>query len=215
MNWFKSQDGRGFLLALPAIFWLGVFFILPLFTIVVISFMSRGAGGVAELPYTLAHYDRTFGVFSVILIRSIRIASITTIVCLFIGYPLAFFISTRKNRNFQNLCLFFIILPFWTNFLVRTYAWRILLGDAGTINAILLSWGWIEEPLRLLNTEFAVLVGLIYGFFPFMVLPIYASIERFDFKFVDAAHDLGANDWTTFWRKGFHQHGASIKHNIK
>ncbi|MDQ7026194.1 MAG: ABC transporter permease [Anaerolineae bacterium] len=203
MNWFKSQDGRGFLLALPAIFWLGVFFILPLFTIVVISFMSRGAGGVAELPYTLAHYDRTFGVFSVILIRSIRIASITTIVCLFIGYPLAFFISTRKNRNFQNLCLFFIILPFWTNFLVRTYAWRILLGDAGTINAILLSWGWIEEPLRLLNTEFAVLVGLIYGFFPFMVLPIYASIERFDFKFVDAAHDLGANDWTTFWRVVF------------
>jgi spermidine/putrescine transport system permease protein len=203
MNWFKSQDGRGFLLALPAIFWLGLFFVIPLFTIIVISFMTRGGGGVAEMPLTTEHYERTFGVFSIVLIRSIRIATITTFICLLIGYPLAFFISTRKNRTFQNLCLFFVILPFWTNFLVRTYAWRILLGEQGTINSLLLNWGWIDAPLDMLNTEFAVLVGLVYGFFPFMVLPIYASVERFDFKFVDAAHDLGANDWTTFWRVVF------------
>jgi spermidine/putrescine transport system permease protein len=200
MRWFKSEDGRGFLLALPTIIWLGLFFIVPLLTIIVISFMSRGQGGVAELPYTLEHYERTFGVFSSVLVRSIRIAVITTIICLFIGYPLAFFISTRKDRMFQNLCLFFVILPFWTNFLVRTYAWRILLGEEGTINSLLLTLGWIQQPLEMLNTELAVLIGLVYGFFPFMVLPIYASVERFDFKFVDAAHDLGANDWTVFWR---------------
>ena len=203
MNWLKSQDGRGFLLALPTIFWLSIFFVLPLLFILVISFLSRGAGGVAQLPPTLAHYDRTFGVFSIVLVRSIRIAFLTTVICLIIGYPLAFFISTRQNRTFQNLCLFLVILPFWTNFLVRTYAWRILLGDSGTINAILLNLGLIKEPLQMLNTEFAVLVGLVYGFLPFMILPIYASVERFDFKFVDAAHDLGANDWTAFWRVVF------------
>lgn len=206
MNWFKSEDGRGFLLALPTIFWLGLFFVVPLLTIVVTSFMARGSGGIgiwpptAENPLTLEHYDRTFGVFSIILWRSLRIASITTVLCLLIGYPLAFFISTRKSQLFQNFCLFMVILPFWTNFLVRTYAWRILLGEEGTINSLLLTIGLIQEPLKMLNTEFAVLVGLVYGFFPFMVLPIYASVERFDFKFVDAAHDLGANDWTVFWR---------------
>src|SRR5262245_60682328 len=100
----------------------------------------------------MENYERTFGVFYVVLIRSIRISVITTIICLLIGYPLAFFISTRKDRNFQNLCLFFVILPFWTNFLVRTYAWRILLGEEGTINSMLLNWGLIKEPLEMLNT---------------------------------------------------------------
>jgi spermidine/putrescine transport system permease protein len=100
----------------------------------------------------------------------------------------------------RQFALFMVILPFWTNFLVRTYAWRILLGREGTINEILLKLGVISEPLQLLNTEFAVLIGLVYGFLPFMVLPIYASVERFDFRFVEAARDLGANDWHTFWR---------------
>jgi len=93
-----------------------------------------------------------------------------------------------------------VILPFWTNFLIRTYAWRILLGDEGTINGFLMNIGLIAEPLQLLNTPFAVLLGLVYGFLPFMVLPIFASVERFDFKFVDAANDLGANEVRTFLR---------------
>jgi len=132
--------------------------------------------------------------------RSIGLAALTTLVCLVIGYPLAFFISTRRNRLFQQVTLFLVILPFWTNCLSRTYAWRILLGDEGTINGFLLSLGLIDDPLPMLNTQFAVLVGLVYGFLPFMVLPIYASVERFNFRYVDAAYDLGANDLRAFLR---------------
>lgn len=201
MREFFSRDRwRGAWLALPGILWLGVFFILPLLIVLVVSFLSRGGGGVGQLPLTPEHYQRTFGVFSSILWRSVWIAFLTTLICLFVGYPLAFFISTRRSTMFRQFCLFMVILPFWTNFLIRTYAWRVLLGDQGTINGVLMNFGLIEEPLRLLNTQFAVLVGLVYGFLPFMVLPIYASVERFDFRFVDAAHDLGANDWRTFWR---------------
>ena len=199
-KWFAYQRKNGFFLAMPTILWLLVFFVLPLLIVLIVSFMSRGRGGVAELPFTAEHYGRTFGVFSIILWRSIGLAGLTTIVCLFVGYPLAFFISTRQNRLFQQVALFLVILPFWTNFLIRTYAWRILLGDEGTINGLLMGLGLIEAPLKLLNTPFAVLVGLVYGFLPFMVLPIYASVERFNFRFVDAAHDLGANDVRTFLR---------------
>lgn len=191
---------RSFWLAFPAIFWLGLFFLLPLFIVLIVSFMTRGGGGTAELPFTLAHYERSLDVFQPILTRSIWIALVTTFICLVIGYPFAFFISTRKSSLVRQLSLFMVILPFWTNFLIRTYAWRVLLGDEGIINSILLSVGLINEPLLLLNTQFAVLLGLVYGFLPFMVLPIYASIERFDFHFIDAAHDLGANDWSAFWR---------------
>ncbi len=199
-QWFRRKQKDGFLLALPTVAWLVVFFVLPLVIVLIVSFMSRGRGGVPTLPFTLQHYERTFGVFSIILWRSIGLAGLTTVVCLLIGYPLAFFISTRQNRLFQQITLFLVILPFWTNFLIRTYAWRILLGDEGTINGFLISLGLVSEPLKLLNTPFAVLVGLVYGFLPFMVLPIYASVERFNFRFVDAAHDLGANDVRTFLR---------------
>ena len=199
-QWFRRTQKDGSLLALPTVLWLLIFFVLPLVIVLVVSFMTRGRGGVAELPFTGAHYERTFGVFFIILRRSIGLAAATTIVCLIIGYPLAFFISTRRRRLVQQITLFLVILPFWTNFLIRTYAWRILLGDQGTINGFLTSLGLISEPLSMLNTQFAVLVGLVYGFLPFMVLPIFASVERFNFSYVDAAHDLGANDVRTFAR---------------
>lgn len=191
---------NGSFLALPTTLWLLIFFVLPLVIVLIVSFMSRGRGGVAIMPPTIEHYQRTFGIFSIILWRSIGLAALTTVVCLVVGYPLAFFISTRRSRLFQQITLFLVILPFWTNFLIRTYAWRILLGDEGTINGVLVSLGLISESLKMLNTQFAVLVGLVYGFLPFMVLPIYASVERFNFRYVDAAHDLGANDARAFVR---------------
>jgi spermidine/putrescine transport system permease protein len=139
------------------------------------------------------------------LVDSLWIAFLTTVICLVLGYPLAFFISTRKNAFVRQFTLFLVILPFWTNFLVRTYAWIGILGntDKGTINGVLMQLGIIQQPLELLFTPGAVLVGLVYGFLPFMVLPIYASVERFDFHFVEAAHDLGANDFWAFWRVVF------------
>jgi spermidine/putrescine transport system permease protein len=191
---------RGGWMALPAALWLFLFFLLPLGIVFVVSFMSRGGGGTIVMPLTLEHYDRIFGVFRPVIIDSIIIALVTTVICFIVGYPLAFYISTRQTKTAQNIALFLVILPFWTNFLVRTYAWRIILGNDGVINSLLLGWGIREEPLQMLNTDFAVLVGLVYGFLPFMVLPIYASIERFDFRLVEAGHDLGANDWIAFWR---------------
>ena len=198
--WLARKRESGFLLAIPTIAWLLILFVLPLVIVLIVSFMSRGRGGVAIMPFTIEHYQRSFGIFSIILWRSIGLAALTTLVCLVIGYPLAFFISTRRNRLFQQVTLFLVILPFWTNFLIRTYAWRILLGDEGTINGFLTSLGLINDPIQMLNTQFAVLVGLVYGFLPFMVLPIYASVERFNFRYVDAAQDLGANDLRAFVR---------------
>lgn len=201
MNLDRRSQVSGFLLALPTIIWLGVFFLLPLVSILVFSFMSRGQGGFAVPPFSTESYeDMFFGSYNIILIRSLRIAFTTTFICLIVGYPLAFFISTRQQNWVRQLTLFMVILPFWTNFLVRTYAWRIILGQEGTLNGVLQGLGIITEPLQMLNTEFAVILGLVYGFLPFMVLPIYTSVERFNFRYVEAAHDLGANDWIAFWR---------------
>lgn len=198
-----QERSQGFLLALPAIFWLGVFFFLPLLVVLAISFMSVGPGGVGVMPLTLEHYQRTFDVFRPVVERSVWIAVITTILCLIIGYPLAFYISTRRSTLMRTMALFLVLLPFWTNFLVRTYAMQTILGREGIINTLLQGIGLLQEPLQLLNTPEAVIIGLVYGFLPFMVLPIYASVERFDFRFVEAAHDLGANDWFAFWRVVF------------
>jgi spermidine/putrescine transport system permease protein len=201
-TWLTSQMRRHTetLLAVPALIWLVLFFIIPVLLVAVISMMTRGSGGSLELPLTFAHYQRTFTTFGIVLQRSLGIALWTTIICLLLGYPLALFIRTRQSASVRRIALFLIILPFWTNFLVRTYAWRMLLGREGVINNFFQMFGLSSEPLQLLNTEFAVLVGLVYGFLPFMVLPIYASVERFDFHFLEAAFDLGANKWQAFLR---------------
>lgn len=193
-------QNRGFLLALPAIVWLGIFFLLPLLIVLIISFMTRGSGGNPIFPFTFAHYERVFGTFWSVIWRSLVISFATTVICLLAGYPIAFYIRTRRTEFGKQLALFMVILPFWTNFLVRIYAWRVILGREGILNSALLNLQLIQEPLELLNTEFSVLLGIVYGFLPFMVLPIYASLSRFDFRFAEAGYDLGANDWSVFWR---------------
>ena len=195
----NSTQSRGFRLALPAIIWMIFFFVVPLGIVLFMSFLTT-RGGQGVMPLTLSHYERTFDVFISVVIRSLRVASFTTIICLIIGYPLAFFISTRSTARMRQIALFMILLPFWTNFLVRTYALQTIMGREGTINTILQNLGIISEPIQMLNTSGAVMVGLVYGFLPFMVLPIYASIERFDFRLIEAAYDLGANDWYAFWK---------------
>jgi spermidine/putrescine transport system permease protein len=197
------QNRRSLLLALPAIIWMVGFFLAPVVIVLVVSFLTRGRGGVGQLPFTLANYQRVVELFGPVIIDSLWIALVTTIICLLVGYPLAFFISTRKDARVRALALFMIILPFWTNFLVRTYALQTILGRDGIINGTLLNLGLLGEPMQLLNTPEAVLFGLVYGYLPFMVLPIYASVERFDFRYVEAAHDLGANDLWAFLRVVF------------
>lgn len=195
-----AARGRSFALASPTIFWIVVFFLLPLVFVLGASFLSRGVGGLPVPPLTLGQYDRTLRVFGPVILRSAWVALLTTGLSLLVGYPLAFFISRRRSAATRMVLLFLVLLPFWTNFLVRTYALITILQRDGLLNGALQRLGFIQEPLQLLYTPGAVLVGLLYGYLPFMVLPIYASVERLDMRFVEAAFDLGANDWRAFWR---------------
>jgi spermidine/putrescine transport system permease protein len=130
-----------------------------------------------------------------IFVRSLVLALVTTVICLAVSYPFAFYIATRAPR-LRNVLLVFVMIPFWSNFLVRTYAWRVILGSEGPLSQASELLG--GEPFRLLFTNTAVLIGLVYGFMPFMVLPLYAALERMDWRLVEAARDLYANGWTAF-----------------
>jgi spermidine/putrescine transport system permease protein len=189
-----------FIFLFPATAWLLLFFIVPLLIVLLYSFLERGTYGGITWEFTLRNYQRvTSGLYLGVVWRSIWLALITTVACLLIGYPLAFFITTSSSR-WRNALLLLVIIPFWTNFLVRTYAWIILLRTEGVFNVALQSTQLIDEPLTLLFTPFAVTIGLIYGYLPFMILPLYATMERFNFSLVEAAQDLGANDLRTFFR---------------
>ena len=188
------------ILLLPTTLWLLIFFIIPLLIVLIYSFLERGTYGGVTWEFTLSNYQRLVnGLYFNIFWRSLGLAALTTVICLIIGYPLAFFIATRPSR-WRNILLFLVIIPFWTNFLVRTYAWIMILRSEGIINTLLINLHLVKDPLDLLFTPLAVTVGLIYGYLPFMVLPLYATIERFNFSLVEAAQDLGANDLKTFWR---------------
>jgi len=182
--------------------WLILFFNLPILIVLFISFVERGRAGGIVLPpvFTLESYAQFFDpLYLGILWNSVRIALVVTFVCLFVGYPLAYFI-TKQHPKIRNILLLLVMIPFWTNFLVRTYALMTLMGSEGIVNSILVSLHLTSQPLDLLYNEFAVVVGLVYGYLPFAVLPMYASIEKFEFSLMEAAADLGANTLRSFWR---------------
>jgi spermidine/putrescine transport system permease protein len=171
----------------------------PLVFILAYSFLNRGAYGGVMPPWTLANYARFFDpLYLAILWRSALLAAAATGVCILLGFPLALFISRSGSR--KSLYLQLVMLPFWTSFLVRTYAWQFLLRDTGLLNTILTGSGLIQEPLPLLYNDGAVLVGLVYGYLPFMVLPVYVALERIDPSLIEAAADLGARPWAALWR---------------
>src|SRR5215472_16422412 len=174
-------------------------FAAPLAIIFAYSLLTRGTWGGISRPWSIESYQRLADTLYLgIVWRSFWIAGAATVLCLLLGFPLALFISRSGKR--KNLYLQLVILPFWTSFLVRTYAWLFLLRDTGLINTALQRLGLIHDPLPLLYNDGAVLLGLVYGFLPFMVLPSYATLERLDPSLVDAAADLGAKPWTALWR---------------
>lgn len=187
------------LLLTPGLLWLLLFFALPLVIIFVYSFMTNDALGRVVYEPTLNNYITIFtqSLYVNAYWRSIWTSVLTTVICLLIGYPLAVFIA-RSPQQWRMPLLMLILIPFWTNFLVRIYAWQIILANNGIINGLLEIVG--VGRLTLLNTEGATLIGLIYGELPFMVLPLYAAIDRFDFTLMEAAADLGANKVQAFLR---------------
>lgn len=173
-------------------------FLVPLSIIVAYSFQTRGVYGGVAGPWTLENYGRLLDpLYGTILWRSVVMSVISTVLCLVLAFPLALFIA-RASQRWKGIFLYLVILPFWTSFLVRTYAWMFLLRDTGLINSILLSMNIIREPLPLLYNESAVVVGLVYGYLPFAVLPLFSNLDRLDRNLLEAAADLGARPMDTF-----------------
>src|SRR6202000_891623 len=184
---------------LPTWLWMIALFIAPFAIVVAYSFLTRGVYGGVEQPWTLESYQRLVDpLYLVILLRSFLMALAATFLCLVFAFPAALFIS--RATKYKNLYLQLVMLPFWTSFLVRTYAWLFLLRDTGLINTALQKIGIIHAPLPLLYNDGAVLLGLVYGYLPFMVLPIYATLERLDPPLAEAAADLGARPFRALIR---------------
>jgi spermidine/putrescine transport system permease protein len=193
----KADARRGMLIASPAAFYLILFFAVPLVIVFVYSFATRSSTGLTLLEgWNLDSYRRLWDpLVGEIAVRSLVLAATTTIICLIASYPLAYYMATRVGRT-RYLLLVLVMIPFWSNFLVRTYAWRVLLGTDGPLSQLSQALG--GEPFRILFTNTAVLIGLVYGFLPFMVLPLYAALERMDWSLVEAGRDLYASGWKAF-----------------
>lgn len=193
----------------PSTLWIGLLYVVPSILIIIYSFLTRKRGGGVIWEFTLEAYNKLFSYnpdsffindFMTIILRTFWWGFLTALICLLIGYPLAFYISRQKPST-RNALLFLMVVPFWTNFLVRIYAWKFILSNNGLINVILVNLGMSRIPL--INTPMAVIIGLVYGSLPFMVLPLYASIDRFDYSYVEAAQDLGASYFRVFTRVFF------------
>ncbi len=202
MTTFTARPARtplaAWLLLAPLAGWLLLFVVAPTALLVVISFCERDFIGRTVYHFTWANYVRAFDpVYLTILLRSVGFAALTTAVCLLAGYPLAYFIA-RCGARARAYLLVLVMIPFWTSFLIRTYAWIIILAHDGLVNGLLVSARLLAEPADLLYTPGAVVLGLIHNYLPFMVLPIYASVEKLDRSLVEAATDLGAGPWRAF-----------------
>lgn len=186
------------LLSTPYILWTVLFTIVPLIIILIFSLSASSKIGSLSTDFTLDRYVQFFEpIYADVFFRSIKLSLYSTVFCLILGYPVAYIIANKKMRM-RNFLILFIILPQWTNFLLRTYAWMSILKDNGPINSFLINIGLIKEPLTLLYTDGAVLMGMVYNFLPYMILPIYTVILKIDKAYVEAARDLGASSAITF-----------------
>lgn len=187
----------------PVTLWLGLFFLVPLLLILAYSFGTSGVYGGITLGFNPGNYLKVFDpLYLEIVVRTFIIAGINTLLCLLLGYPLAYFIAF-KGRRWRNILILMVMVPFWTSFLIRAYAWVVILNGNGIANKTLQFLGLTSEPINLIYTPGAVTLGMMYAYLPFMILPLYAALEKFDSRLKEAAQDLGASKWHTFWRVTF------------
>ena len=181
------------------VLWLLLFALIPNIIMFVVSFMEYDSSSFVKAVFTLDNYKQFFSDdYFKIFINSFKIAAIATLLCLIIGYPFAYILARSKSR-YKGLLALLVVIPYWTSALIRTYAIFYMLSANGLINTILIKIGIIDAPLKLLYTEGAVIFGFVYTLLPFMILPLYATIEKFDFKYIEAAQDLGASKIRTFY----------------
>ena len=214
---FSRMPGRSFVIGVPFA-WLGVFFLLPFCILLYISFVDMGGDihpfkpiwdpqtGILSLKYenywSIFRSSEGGELFKTLYVeayvRSIWYALWTAVLCLVIGYPFAYFIA-RSPASVRPALLMMVMLPFWTSFLLRVYAWKGILADQGVVNRLLLALGLITEPVQMLYTNVSMLVGMTYVYLPFMVLPLYATLSKLDLRLLEAAYDLGASPFKAFW----------------
>jgi spermidine/putrescine transport system permease protein len=196
----EDRAAQGLSLMAPANLYLFVFMVLPLILVGILSFLSRGTYGEVEFTFNAGNYARLFDpIYGKILLYSFGVGLGTTVITILIGYPLAYYIARSPVRQ-RSLLLFLILVPFWTNFVIRVYAWIMILRGGGFLDT-LLQWLHItEKPLGLLYSPTAVMIGMVYEFLPFMILPLYTSLEKIENAILEAAADLGAPPWRVFLR---------------
>ena len=222
LQWTRLLPGARFVIGLPYL-WLVVFFVVPFLILVRISVTDMGNGvdpfaplitaadGVWHILLKYHNYLSIVGeqgddgvmvwgqtIYIEAYITSVKYAFWTTVLCLLIGYPFAYFIARAKASR-QPALLMLVMLPFWTSFLLRVYAWKGILADQGVLNNLLMWVGITHEPIQMLYTDVSMLVGMTYVYCPFMILPLYANLVKMDFRLLEAAHDLGASPWHAFW----------------
>jgi spermidine/putrescine transport system permease protein len=199
-NGIKSliKSETPYFLMMPAIVWQVLFFYIPIAIIIGLSFTKHGISFWQNI--TLANYGSLFEwPYFKIIFRSLIFAFSNALVCLIFAYPVAYFLA-RKVKKFQNVMLFFLILPFWTNILVQIYAWFFVLERNGLLNSILLKLGMIQEPLHMLNSMPSIFLVMCYCYLPFMIMPLFTTLEKIDERLIESSYDLGANSWQTFFK---------------
>lgn len=180
--------------------WLLLFVFIPNVMIIGTSFLTRDEANLIEMTFTIDNYLRLFDpLYAKVLWHSFYMAIVATLICLVVGYPFAYMVAKMPER-WRPVMLFLIIVPFWTNSLIRTYGLKIVLGTQGILNKSLMAMEIIDKPLRIMYTETAVMIGLVYILLPFMILPLYSAIEKLDGTYLEAARDLGANKLQTLWK---------------
>lgn len=193
-------DQIPFFMSMPALLWQGIFLYIPLVSIFIISFIRISHG---SFFLTLEHYSALLDTnYFKIILRSAMLASVTATVCLLLAYPVVYFIVFRL-KQIKNILLFFLILPFWTSLLVQAYAWFYVLEKYGLVNSILLQLGLISSPLHLLNTQMATYLVMVYCYLPYMILPLFTTLEKLDRRLIEASLDLGATPLQTLFRVTF------------
>ena len=195
----KRRNLASWALTAPALIWLIIFFLIPYLIVVIYSFLTPDIYDV-KFELSLDAYRQAFNPdYLMTLFQSFRLAILTTVLCLLLGFPVAYFIARAKDKT-KNTLLVFIIIPFWTNLIIRIFSWRIFLAYNGVLNDMLINIGLISQPLEIMRTDLAVILVMVYVYLPYMILPLYSVLEKMDFTLLHAAMDLGANEIKAFFR---------------
>jgi len=195
----KTQNVNSWLLSGPVLFWLIFFFFIPFLIVTIYSFLTPSIYDI-EFRFSLSAYSDLFKpIYLRPFLLSFRLAFLSTIICLLTGYPIAYYIA-RSSEKIKNFLLILIIIPFWTNYIIRIFSWRIFLSENGVLNQFMVNIGLLDTPVRFLRTDFAVIIVTVYIYLSYMILPLYSVLEKIDFTLLNSAMDLGATEFKSFMK---------------